>query len=131
VLPVFPLGLLCTSVLWDAAYLTTGHAVWARIGFWSIIGGLVSGVVAEIVCIFECQSLPPDGHLRRLGREYRWVSVVAMALFAISAGLRGAEGYRHPLPKAMAPGWFGVVCAVVAVWLLWRLVSGLPDEADI
>lgn len=127
-LVVFPLGLLATSVVWDAAYLAGGETMWAQISFWSIVAGLVGAALAAIPGLIDFLAIPQGTRARRIGAWHLGLNLTLVGLLLVSALLRaGSEpgGYATPRAWHMLFGWAGVAVGLVSGWLGGELVERL------
>jgi uncharacterized membrane protein len=126
-LVVYPLGLLGTSVAWDICSLVTKHERWAVISFWTIVAGLIGGVVAAVPGLVDWLGIPPRTRARKIGLYHMIFNVVVLALFAISLAVRarGPGGYGLAGMNSMVWGWIGVAVAGVSGWLGGELIETL------
>jgi uncharacterized membrane protein len=122
-----PLGLLVTSIVWDAAALVSGDATWATIAYWTILAGVVGALVASIPGFIDWRAIPQGTRARAVGLLHMGVSLAMVALFAVSLLARanaegglGAAGVVH-----MVWGWLGIGLAVAGIWLGGELVETL------
>ena len=49
----FPLGLLSTSVVFDAVHLLTGNGKWSEVSFWMIATGVIGGLAAAVFGLID------------------------------------------------------------------------------
>lgn len=126
-LVVFPLGLLGLSPLWDVLRLATGNPTWGIVGYWTIVAGVVSALVAAVPGFLDYLKIPDGTRAKRVGTYHLALNLVVVALFAFSLVLRTADerGYAGAAWWAMLPGWVGVGLAVVSGWLGGELVETL------
>ncbi|HEU5322628.1 MAG TPA: DUF2231 domain-containing protein [Methylomirabilota bacterium] len=47
-LVVLPLGLWVAALAFDVVHAVTGAAVWERLAFWNVLGGLVGALLAAV-----------------------------------------------------------------------------------
>jgi len=134
ILIAFPLGLLVTSVGFDAMALVTGAAQWLLISYYTMIVGLLTGGVAAIAGAIDYFAIPAGTRAKRVGLVHGSTSLVMLLLFAMSAFLRTA----HPLsfhPAAFTLSLIGLMVSGLAGWLGGELVTrmgvGVADGAHL
>ena len=83
----FPIGLLVSVAATDIAYWLLSDPFWARVSFWLIAGGLVTGLVAAITGLLDFIRI---GRVRKhtAGWAHMYANVIALVLTAINLGLR-------------------------------------------
>lgn len=114
-----PLGLLPATVVWDVVALWHGDPLWWTLSFWTLALGLAGAVPAALSGLLEFAALPREhpGETRAL--QHLAAVSLAMAVFAVSALLRGGPGPPGP----GAGGWLALLSATgtlllaVAGWL--------------
>ncbi len=123
----FPLGLLGISPSWDIARLVTGRGLWGAVGYWTIVAGVISALVAAVPGTIDYLGIPRGTRARRVGTYHLVLNVLIVGLFALSLLLRGGgdRDYQQVGWPAMLPGWVGVALAVVSGWLGGELVERL------
>ncbi len=131
---VFPLGLLATSVIWDVVRLATGNGLWGFVSFWTIVAGIVGGLVAAIPGFVDWMSIPMNTRAHRVGLWHMGLNVLSLALFAVSLILRAAmpSGYALADWPRFVPGWAGLVVVLFGAWFGGELVEqlGVSVEPD-
>jgi len=131
----FPLGLLGLSPLWDILRLATGDNAWAMVGFWSIVAGVISALVAAVPGFIDWLAIPADTRAKSVGTWHMVLNLLVVGLFALSLALRvkSAGGYLAAGAGAMLPGWLGMATAVLSAWLGGEMVEvlgiGVEDGA--
>lgn len=132
---VFPLGLLVSSLAWDIAYLASGDPMWGQIGFWSIIAGLVGAFFAAVPGLLDWLGIDRNTRAWQVGLYHLLLNVVLLTLFVVSAALRYAHGYSHPILGAQVIGWVGIAFGLVSGWfggeLVERLGVGVYERANL
>jgi uncharacterized membrane protein len=118
-----PLGLLVSSLAWDIVYLATGNPMWGTIAFWTIIGGLIGGVLAAIPGFVDWLDIPKGTRAKRIGWLHLVLNLALVALFALSAYLRWRTGYETPGVGQMVFGWIGLAIGTVSAWFGGELVE--------
>ena len=126
-LVAFPLGLLATSVAWDICRLATHHPAWGVVAFWTIVAGVIGGLVAAVPGFLDWLAIPNDTRAKSVGTIHMILNLVVVGLFVISliarsqaTGGYGMAGFGH-----MVWGWIGVGITVVSAWLGGELVETL------
>lgn len=136
-LVVFPLGLLATSVVWDICRLATGNPSWGTIAFWTIVAGVVGGLLAAVPGFVDWLGIPAGTRARRVGVYHMVLNLVVVGLFIVSLLARAAApgSYASAGFGRMIWGWIGVVLALFSGWLGGELVETLGvsvrDGADV
>jgi uncharacterized membrane protein len=92
VLSDFPLALLGTSLLWDAAGLRRGEAVWWAISFWSIAAGLVAAVLAACAGAVDYASIRQGHPALGVATRHMLLMLTAVCLYLASLLVRGGAG---------------------------------------
>lgn len=126
-LVVFPLGLLATSVVWDICRLATGSPAWGTVAFWTIVAGVIGGLLAAVPGFVDWLSIPAATRARRVGLYHMVLNLIVVGLFVVSliARLETAGGYAFAGFGRMIWGWIGVVLALFSGWLGGELVETL------
>ncbi len=123
---VFPLGLLVTSLVWDLVHLATGALMWSALAFWTIVAGLVGGVLAAIPGLLDYLAIPEKTRAKRVGATHGLLNLVVLIMFAVSVALRiSGGGYARPSLGDMLPGWIALGLGTIAAWLGGELVERL------
>jgi uncharacterized membrane protein len=126
-LVVFPLGLLATSVAWDICRLATGNPSWGVVAFWTIVAGVIGGLVAAVPGFFDWLAIPDGTRAKTVGTTHMILNLVVVGLFVVSliARSQGSGGYAHVGFVHMVWGWIGVGIALASAWLGGELVETL------
>lgn len=126
-LVVFPLGLLATSVAWDICLLATGNPRWGTLSFWTIVAGVIGGLVAAVPGFVDWLGIPRGTRARRIGLYHMTLNLIIVGLFVVSllARRQTALGYDHAGAAQMIWGWIGVGLALVSGWLGGELIERL------
>ena len=120
----FPLGLLTTSVVFDAVYLLTGDGKWSGISFWMIAAGVIGGLAAAVFGLIDWLAIPSGTRAKSVGLWHGSANVVVVALFSVSWLLRlDAQGEPGVAPIVLS--FVGVGLASLGGWLGGELVARL------
>jgi len=142
----FPIVLFTSGLAGILAFVVTGDEFWYREAYVSLLSGVVFGVVASVIGVFDLMNVPRETAAHRVGMLHAGAGVLAIMLFA-GAGLalrtawldstvdRTLVGLEYGLPLGLAISGF-VLLAVVGVYG-WRLigahhvaVSPIPGTED-
>jgi uncharacterized membrane protein len=132
----FPLGLLATSVVWDICRLATGDATWGVVGFWTILAGVIGGLLAAIPGFIDWLAIPRNTRARTIGLYHMVLNLVVVGLFVVGLLARwySDNGYATVGVGPMVWGWMAVAIAIVSSWLGGELVEtlgiGVRDDAN-
>jgi uncharacterized membrane protein len=126
-LVVFPLGLLATSVVWDICRLATHNAAWGTVAFWTIVAGVVGGLLAAVPGFIDWLAIPDGTRAKRVGVYHMVLNLIVVGLFVVSliARLETPGGYSLAGFGRVIWGWIGVVLALFSGWLGGELVETL------
>lgn len=126
-LVVFPLGLLATSLVWDICHLATGADRWGIIAFWTIVAGVVGGLVAAVPGFIDWLAIPSRTRAKRVGRTHMILNLIVVGLFVVSLVARGNTdgGYPRAGVATMVWGWLGIGLSLISSWLGGELVETL------
>lgn len=89
VLSDFPLALLGTSLLWDAAGLWRGEAVWWVISFWSIAAGLAAALLAGLAGAVDYAAIRQDSPALGTATRHMLLMLTAVTPYLASLLVRG------------------------------------------
>jgi uncharacterized membrane protein len=126
-LVVFPLGLLATSVAWDICRLATQNAAWGTVAFWTILAGVIGGLVAAVPGFIDWLAIPSGTRAKTVGLTHMVLNLIVVGLFVVSLIARwvAPHGYGMVGVGRMIWGWIGVALALVSGWLGGELVETL------
>jgi len=130
-LSVLPLGLWTFALACDLAYvLGVGASLWFTLGFYTMIAGMAGALLAAVPGLVDLVSLHDAP--RRTGFAHLWVSVLAIASYAVNIALRVAGHSVAGLPLVLSIA--GYLLLVTGAMLGWRMVyrhgvgSDAPDR---
>jgi uncharacterized membrane protein len=129
ILIVFPLGLLLTSVYYDVVHLVTDNRMWARIAYWMIAAGVVTGLAAAIPGIIDWLVIPGGTRAKRVGVLHGLGNVVMLLLFGVSWLLR-SDAPLEPGTFEIVLSFVGAGLALATGWLGGELVERLGVGVD-
>jgi uncharacterized membrane protein len=115
-----PIGLLVFSLVADLVFFFgLGDAVWNRIAFFTMAGGLIGIAAAAVPGLFDFLSLT-DPRVRRLATWHMAVNSAVTLLFALNLWLRWASTSEEDAPMWLSV--IGVVLLGVSGWLGGQMV---------
>lgn len=134
-LVVFPVGLLATSVAFDALHLWYDQSGrMAVVAFYLIAAGLVTGLLAAPFGTIDWLAIPRGTRARAVGAAHGLGNLLVVALFAASWWLR-RDGVEAPTTLEHALAFAGGALALVTAWLGGELVDrlgiGVSDGASV
>lgn len=131
ILIVFPLGLLATSVVFDALYWFTGNQTFSTVGFWMTVSGIVGGLIASPFGTIDWLAIPQGTRAKRIGLLHGGGNMIVTVLFALSAYFRWDRAPGHePDIFTAALSLAGAGLALVTGWLGGELVDRLGVGVD-
>jgi len=129
ILVVFPLGLLATSIVFDAIGWATGSGGWLEISFWMIAAGIIGGLAAALFGLIDWLAIPSGTRAKAIGLWHGLGNVVVMVLFLASWLLRYPDPH-NPGAFPVILSLVGVLLALVTGWLGGELVERLGVSVD-
>lgn len=134
ILIVYPLGLLTTSVAFDALWTVSKKPKLAEASFWMLVAGLIGGAVAAPFGWWDWRFIPKGTRAKRIGSLHGAGNMVVMGLFAVSGMLRRSE-QSNPSTTARGLSVAGAGLAFLTGWLggemVDRLGVGMDDGANL
>ena len=121
----FPLGLLATSFFFDVAWLIFGRAELARVAWWLIPGGVLSGLAAAVFGLLDYRAIRQGSPARKIGTLHGIGNLLVIVLFAVSWIIRDAA---HPGSIAVALSGIAVAAMIATGWLGGQLANKLTPE---
>ena len=116
----FPIALWIFSLASDLIFLFGfGGPVWKDVALYTMIGGIIGGLVAAIPGYVDYRTLT-DPVVVRVAQLHMVINVGLVLLFSVNAGLRLLNGSEAVLPVFLS--MFGVVALGVSGWLGGELV---------
>lgn len=134
ILVAFPLGLLVTAAIFDAASIVAGNPVWSQVAFYMIGAGVTGGLLAAVFGLIDYLAIPAGTRARRVGALHGISSATTVLSFAVSWLLRTADP-ASPRPVALLFSFGGAALLGLAGWLggelLNRMGVGIDDGAHL
>jgi uncharacterized membrane protein len=125
----FPIGLLVTSLIFDAAGILTGDPTWHQVAYPMIFVGALMGLIAGLVGWYEWFGIPGGTRAKSVGLMHGLGNLVVIAVFALSWLTRtGAPERPGVLPLLLSV--LGVALLAVTGWLGGELVDRLAVGVD-
>lgn len=114
----FPVALLLSTVLWDAAAGVTGDRFWDRMAFWVLVAGLAASGLTLITGLLEYAALGVEHPASSRAHVHLILMLLAVSLFGASALFRGAEvlGEAVDPVAAVVLSALGAAVLVVGGW---------------
>lgn len=125
----FPLGLLVSSVAFDALALATKKKDYAKTAHKMIGGGVLTGLVAAATGLVDYFAIPSGTRAKRIGTSHAVGNVVLLALFGASWQLR-RENPENPPRPALGLSVAGLLLGNLTAWLGGELVYRLGVGVD-
>jgi len=123
-LVVFPIGLLGTSVVFDAIHMYNGSGRAADVAFALISAGLVAGLLAAPWGLIDWLAIPSGTRAKSIGAVHGLGNVAVLLLFALSWWLRAPQSTSPP-NLAWLLSFVGAGLALFTGWLGGELVDRL------
>ena len=134
ILIVFPLGILPTAVTCDIIFWVTHNPILARMAYWLIAAGVLSGLFAAIFGFADWLGLDSGTRAKRIGLWHAAVMDFVVILFAASWWLRRGNP-DAPTTVAISLGIVAVCFALVGGWLggemVYRMSVGVDFDAHV
>jgi uncharacterized membrane protein len=116
----FPIALWIFSLASDCIYLFGfGGPVWKDVALYTMVGGIIGGLMAAIPGYIDYRSLT-DPVTIRVARMHMVINVALVFFFTVNAGLRVVNGPQALLPVILS--FVGVAALGVSGWLGGELV---------
>jgi uncharacterized membrane protein len=133
-LVVFPLGLLVSSVAFDALAVVTKKKDHAQTAHKLIGAGVLTGLVAALTGVIDYLAIPSGTRAKRIGTAHAVGNDVLLLLFALSWKLR-RDDPQNPPRAALGLSLAGVLLGSLTGWLggelVYRLGVGVDEEAHL
>jgi uncharacterized membrane protein len=128
----FPIALYATTVVSLLAFIATKDYFWYRAATYANIAAVAMALVAAIPGAIDLLSIPERSKARATGLRHAGANVVALTLFAISAGILGGNwfgrhvvdgSYRFTTGAPLVLGILGLAATGLAGYFGWTLVQ--------
>lgn len=130
ILIVFPLGLLATSLVFDLAYYAFDEPMFANVGYWMIVAGIIGGFVAAPFGLIDWLAIPSATRAKRIGLLHGVGNVFVLLLFILAWWMRSDNANHAADAGALTLSIAGVALAMVTGWLGGELVDRLGVGVD-
>lgn len=120
----FPIGLLLTSVVFDALSFRIAGPSMLAASYWMLTAGIVGGLVAAPFGLIDLMAVPEGTRASRIGRWHGVGNVVVLGFFLSSWALRPG-GDVAPSTLALALSVAGAALVLMTAWMGGELVSRL------
>lgn len=120
----FPIGLWVFSLIADLIYVWRDNPAWGWIGFYTLMGGIISAIVAAIFGIIDYFAIR-NKSVARVAAWHARLNVLALLLFAASFYLRTTQGASlvgGSMTIPLALSILGVGSIAISGWLGGELV---------
>jgi uncharacterized membrane protein len=87
-----PMGLLTTSLLWDAVGIWRGEAIWWAISFWVIAAGLAAAAAAATAGFVDYAAIEQGDPALDTGTRHMLFVLGALVPYGVSLFVRGGAG---------------------------------------
>jgi uncharacterized membrane protein len=131
ILIVFPLGLLSTTVAFDAIRLVTGNEKWSVASHKMLGAGLISAMVAAPFGLIDWVAIPSGTRAKRIGTLHGLGNLAVVGLFGASWLLRRGNPEKNVILPGILAAMGGALAGVTG-WLGGELVDthGIGVRAD-
>ncbi len=133
-LVVFPLGLLSTSVVFDALHTLTKKKDFAKVSYWTLVGGLIGGLSAAPFGIRDWLAVPQNTRAKQVGLWHGVGNDIVITLFGLSWLLRRKKP-EQPSATAVGLSLLGASLSLGTAWLggelSYRLGVGVDTDANL
>ena len=134
-LVVYPLGLLSTAVIFDLIHMINNNPTLSVVSYWMIAAGLVGGLLAAVIGLWEWLAVPDDSRAKGVGMWHGLGNATIVVLFALSWWLRTGVQDNAPSALAFILSLLGFGLALVTGWLggelVYRLGIGVDHGANV
>src|SRR5689334_21952130 len=119
-LVAIPIGLFVFSLISDGiAFYRHGDAFWSNVAFYTMLGGVVSALIAALPGFIDWLSIK-DRKVKTIGLWHMLLNLTVVALYAINLWLRTNNTFDARLPLALSVVSILLLC--VSGWLGGSLV---------
>jgi uncharacterized membrane protein len=126
----FPLGLLVTAVIFDAANLLGGPSLLGEVAYWNILAGLIGGVVAGAAGLVDLVAIPNGTRAKRVAVSHALVNFGVLLLFAVILMVRMGSEHRAAGAGLFVVELLALAGAGLGAWFGGELVDRLGVGVD-
>ena len=134
ILVAFPVGLLVTSVAFDALGEVLKKKELVSSGFWMAAAGSATGVIAAVPGVIDYLAIPDGSRAKKIGLIHGVGNAVVLGLFVGSLALRTRKSHA-PSSGSKALSVAGGLLTLCTGWLGGELVDrlgvGVDDNANL
>lgn len=136
IIVTFPIAFLSGAAGTDLGYWLTKGEFWADASIWLLGVGLLSGIVAGVVGMFDFVRIPRVRN-RRAGWAHMILNIALLVLTVANFTLRLFGSETVILPTGLVLSWLGAALLLVSGWyggeLTFRHKVGIvgPGEAEV
>ncbi len=133
-LVAFPVAFYVSTVVTLLVFLATGDPFWFTVALYANIAGVVMAAMAAAPGLVDLLSLERRSRARTIGIRHAGFNVLALMLFAGSAGVLWNNTSTLEVTAPLILGILGVCSTMIAGWLGYTLVQtfhvGVHTVAD-
>ncbi|HEX8629785.1 MAG TPA: DUF2231 domain-containing protein [Catenuloplanes sp.] len=130
ILVMFPLGLLFTAVIFDAADLAGGPALLGEVAYYNIVAGLIGGALAAAAGLVDLVAIPRGTRAKRVAVTHALVNLGMLALFLTIALIRAGAEHRVAGAGLFIAELVALAGGGLGAWLGGELVDRLGVGVD-
>lgn len=136
IIVIFPIGFLSLAAGTDLGYWLTRGEFWAWGSLWLLGLGLLSGIAAAVIGMFDFVRIP-RARSRRAGWAHMVLNVAVLVLTIGNLFLRLVNGDSSILPTGLILSWVVAILLLVSGWyggeLMFRHKVGIvgPGESHV
>ncbi|MDQ6702364.1 MAG: DUF2231 domain-containing protein [Pseudomonadota bacterium] len=117
---VFPVGLLIFSLICDIVSTRSADpSTWALVAFYTMVGGFIGALLAAVPGLIDLLSLA-DAGIKKTAIIHMSINLVAVALYAINIWMRASTGTNTGTPFLLSV--VAVALLAVSGWLGGKMV---------
>lgn len=90
-LVVFPIGLFVFSLISDLIYLGNRDPIWIDVAYYTMAGGIIGALAAAVPGLIDVFSID-DAHVRKIGLTHMAINLTVVVLYLVNLWLRSGPG---------------------------------------